>query len=401
MHVCLITSGRPSEVYGGEEKFTILLRNWLTEHGQYVTIIGRKLFGVEVIESEDSSGIELNMKETHSRTLPIPYPMYMVCMLITSLLFTLHVILIHRKSRISIIHAQDTGYGGLSAIIAAKILGVPVIISSHGVRHSTLTKTLKDNPMSSFLLLFEHWLDIVTSKHADLAIVVASSHKHVFANLGIQEAKIKAIPIGINVDNFKSDEEVRKAVRRELNVQNGILLGFVGRFSMEKNLLTLLESFVQALKYANKMKLVLIGTGPIENRLRTLCHVRGIDDKVIFTGIRYDIDRLLSAIDIFLLPSYEEGCPTALLEAMASGKAIVSSNIASVQDIVKHGEEALLVDPNSAKELKEAILLLYNRLDLRVKLGNKAKEKAKFYDVDEVCKRVLTIYEELIQRNRD
>lgn len=385
--------------YGGEQKDTISLRKWLIEHDQNVTLVGRKLFGVKVIESDDSFGIDLNTKVTPLRTLHLPYSMYIPCMLIISLLFTLHVISINRKSRISVIHAQDTGYGGLSAIISAKILRVPVIISSHGVRYATLTRILKGTHMRSLLLLFEHWLDIITSKNADLISVDIPSHKRVFANLDMKKDKIKVVPAGINVDNFKLGEEVRKAVRRELNVKNGILLGFVGRFSMEKNLFTLLESFAQAVKYADKMKIVLIGTGPIEDRLRTLCHVRGIDGKVIFTGVRYDIDRLLSAIDVFLLPSYEEGCSTALLEAMASGKAIVSSNIPGVWDIVKNGEEAILVDPNSASELKEAILLLYDRSDLRVKLGNKAKEKAEFYDVEESWKRVLTIYEELIQRN--
>lgn len=398
MHICLITSTRAFEAfYGGEQRFTLSLRNWLIEHGQNVTIVGRKLFGVKIIGSD----IKLNTKIAPVRTLLLPYPMYMLGMLITSMAFVLRVISLNRRSRISVIHAHDTGYGGLSAIISAKLLRVPIIISSHGVRYASLTKTLRGTPVRSLVLLFEHWLDVVTSKRADLVSVVAPSHKHVFAKLGIQKNKIKVTPIGIDVANFKFDDEARKAVRRELNVQDNFLTGFIGRFSQEKNLFTLLESFAQASKYADKMKLALVGTGPIENRLRTLCHVRGIDDKVIFTGIRYDIGRLLSALDIFLLPSYEEGCPTALLEAMAAGKAIVSSNIASVQDIVKHGDEAILVDPNSVEELKKAILLLYENSDLIVKLGNKAKEKAESYDIDEVCRHVLTMYEELIQRKHD
>lgn len=393
MHVCLITSTRPFEAFGGEQKFTISLRNWLVEHGQNVTIVGRKLFGVKVIGSD----IEPNTKITPIRTLLLPYPIYVLCMLITTLAFTLHLISINRKSRISVIHAQDTGYGGLSAIVSARLLKVPVVISSHGVRYASLAKVLEKTPMRSLALLFEHWLDVVTTKSADLVAVVAYSHRHIFANFGVEKDRIKVIPVCVNIDDFKPREEVRKAARLELDIQDGILIGFVGRFSMEKNLFTLLESFERALKYSDKMKLVLVGTGPLEDRLRTVCHARGIDGKVIFTGIRYDVDRLLSAVDIFLLPSYEEGCPTALLEAMASGKAIVSSNIPSVQDIVENGEEAILVDPNSVEELKEAILLLYEHSDLRVKLGSKAKEKAKFYTIGEVCRRVLTIYEGLIR----
>ena len=396
LHICLITSGRPSEVfYGGEEKFTISLRNWLLNQGHNVTVVGRKLFGVTVTGSYDTLHVETGIEPVPPRVLRLPYPMYILCMLITSLFITLQVMSINRKSRISIIHAQDTGYGGLSAIMSAKILRVPVIISSHGVRHVILSKAL--NGISGRLsLLFEHWLDLITTKRADLMIAVSASVEEYFARLGVEKGKITTIPIGIEISKFKVSEEVREALREELGIQNDVVIGFVGRFSVEKNPFTLLEAFAEASRHADKMVLIFVGTGPVEGKLRMLSYDRGINDKIIFTGIRYDINRLLSAFDIFILPSYTEGCPTAMLEAMASGKAIIASDIPSIREIVRNGKEAILVNPYDAEELKRATLLLYNNPSLRIKLSRKARERAELYDVDRVYGQILNVYENLI-----
>jgi len=396
MHICLITSGRPFEAFpSGEGKFALSLRDWIIEHDLNVTIVGRKLFGVQVVKSNDSPRVEPSTRLTRPRALPLPYPMFIVCMLITSLLFTMRILAVNRRSRISIIHAQDTGYGGLSAVVSAKMLKVPVVLSSHGIRHVTIYNALK-GVSRGLSFPFERWLDAVTSRNADSVVVLASSQKTVFASLGVKNSKMKMIPTGVDVSSFRALRGVRQAVRQELGVSDDVVIGFVGRFFAEKNLFTLLESFAQASKCADKLKLILVGTGPLEEQLRTFCHELNINDRVVFTGFRDDVNRMLSALDVFVLPSYTEGCPTALLEAMASGKAIISSNIQSIKEIVRHGKEAILVDPYDAEELKQAILLLYNNSNLRAELGHNAEKRAGVYNIHEVCGQVLKLYKELI-----
>ena len=397
MHICLITSSRPFEVvFGGEERFTISLGKWLINQGYNVTIVGRKFFGVEVVRgSYNAPPVESKIKRVHPRALLLPYPMFILTMLVTSLLFVLHVIAINRKSKISAIHAQDTGYGGLSAIISAKVLRVPVILSSHGLRYHTLSNALKgiSAPLS---LRWEYCLDVFTSKHADMIINVSSSGEEFFAKIGVKKSRMKMIPIAIEINSLKVSEEVRQTMRKEFGSQNDVLVGFVGRLAPEKNLFTLIEAFVKALRHTDKMKLIIVGAGPMEGKLKMLSHDRGMNDKIVFAGIRYDVNELLSGLDIFTLPSYTEGCPTSLLEAMASGKAVVASDIPSIREIVRHGKEAILVNPYSVEELKQAILLLYDNADLRAELGRKAEEKAELYDVDRVYRQILNVYENLI-----
>jgi glycosyltransferase involved in cell wall biosynthesis len=310
----------------------------------------------------------------------------------------LHVVSVNRKSRIDLIHAQDTAYGGLAAIISAKILRIPVIISSHGIRYFTLKEVVKG--CSRLFLPFEYWLDAATVKNSNLVVTVSSQSRDFFSRF-VSANKIIVIPVGIETVLFEESKEVRKASRKSLNITGKyIAIGFVGRLSTEKNLFTLLEAFSKALDYNDKMKLVIIGAGPLKTKLDLFSRDKGFNDKIIFTGVRQDVNRLLSALDIFVLPSYTEGCPTSMLEAMAAGKAIIASDIASIREIVKNGE-AILVNPNDVDGFKKAIVHLYRDANLRESLGREAKETSKIYEAGEIYSRILKTYKELTASKKE
>lgn len=158
-------------------------------------------------------------------------------------------------------------------------------------------------------------------------------------------------------------------------------MGFVGRFSPEKNLEMLLEAFAETSKYVFDTKLILVGGGPIETSLRKLVHDKGIEDRVVFTGAKHDVSA--------------RGRPTSLLEAMSSCKAIVASNIPCIREIVKNDKEAILVNPNDIEELEQAILLLFNNEELRTRLGHNAAKRVRSYDVNVVYSRIVRTYEKL------
>jgi len=180
-----------------------------------------------------------------------------------------------------------------------------------------------------------------------------------------------------------------------------LTVGFVGRLCPQKNLGILLDAF-SSLHEDTKAnpKLVIVGDGPERSALAREAKRRGVDKQVVFTGAVSEGTKvkLLKSFDIFVLPSLYEGCPIALLEAMASAKAIISSDIPSVRQIVKHNEEAILVNPYDAQKLKKAILLLLNNAPLRTILGSKARKRAELYDTGAIFRRLLRIYEKLIRR---
>jgi len=343
------------------------------------------------------SKIEKNNKKIKKdvRYLNPPYLIYMLSRFVLDFLWVLKIISINKKTPIKLIHSQDTGYAGLAAIIAKKLLGIPVIISSHGIRHKTLEPSLSGK-LSKLLLKIEYTIDVFTAKRADCVITINNMAKKYYENL--TKRKIECVPVPIKFTNFKFLEKDREAIRKEFGFSEKTkVIGYVGRLSPEKNLFTLLSSIITIPKDYD-LKLMLVGAGPLENSLRNFVIENNIEDKVIFCGLRNDVRRILSALDIFVLPSYTEGLPLAMLEAMAASRAIICSNIAAHQELVDHNKESLLVDPNNQKEFKEAILLLCKNDLLREKLGNNAKLKASQFDEELIFPKILQLYQRLLEK---
>ncbi len=383
--------------YGGEEKFTTSLANWLVSRSHDVILMGSGFVGVKSKRLSDSHPIEEHDKDVipeHGkiRVLYPPYSIYLLSRLVQSLLWILKISSINLKSPITIIHAQDTGYAGLAAVLSGRFLRIPVVISSHGIRHKTLESTVRGR-LKKVLIKIEYKIDIFTIKNADNIIVVNPSIKNYFERL--TSKKIDYIPIGIKVRKFQFSETDRDLVRDELGIDKETkVIGFVGRFSHEKNLFTLLVAFANVVRDNSPMKLVLVGAaGPLESQIRENIRKSGIEDKVILCGIRYDINKMLSSFDIFVLPSYTEGLSVALLEAMACGRAIICSDIPANQQLVIHNKEALLVDPYDTNAFERAIRLLCNDDSLRIKLAKNARIKASQYEEEVVFPKILEYYE--------
>jgi glycosyltransferase involved in cell wall biosynthesis len=389
MNICLITSGRPLDVYGGEEKFTNSFGDWLSKRGINVTIVGRKLFGVIAVSPEDLLHDQKKSIANDPQVLRFPYFIYAIFLIFTSLLLTLKILAVNKKSRLTILHVQDTGYGGFSGIIAGKLLGIPVVVSSHGLRYKTIKDNLKG--VSKISLPFELALDGFVSRRANVLIIVSLSEKDFFINLKVKESKIVKIPIGIKISDFQFNEDERTNTRKQLNCELDLLIGFIGRLSPEKNVFSLLKAFAQASKLVD-IKLLIVGSGPVEQELKIFSRKQGLISKTIFTGAKTDIRRFLCSIDIFILPSFTEGCPTALLEAMTIGKPIIASNIPSVTDILQNGKDSILFSPSNIEELKRAILTLGLDSDLRERFSKVVKTVAKKYDINVVFPQILDVY---------
>ena len=397
LHICLLTSGRVFEMaYGGEERYTLSLGKWLVSRDHDVTVMGS---GFASIKSKRLSKLDIKedkkiiTKRKKLKVLYPPYIIYSLSRLVLSILWILKILSINIKFPITLIHAQDTGYSGLAALVSGKILGIPVIISSHGIRHKTIESRVQGR-FRKVLLKIEYNLDIFTINYAN--IVFADNHSIKSYLEQITKKKIDVSPTSIKLKNFEFSEANRTLIRKEIGIDEKIkVIGFVGRFAEAKNLLTLLISFNDVAQDDPLIKLVLVGAGSLESQLRDYVTKRGLEDRVIFYGVRYDINRVLASFDIFVLPSYTEGLSTALLEAMASGRAIICSDIPAHKELMTHNKEALIINPYKPEELKRAIQLLSSDDSLRLKLGHNAKIRVSQYDDDIVFPKILQYYETL------
>jgi len=394
--ICILSQNRIFETPYGEEQFIISLGTWLTKQDHKVVLMGSTFSGIQTKYLSKNYNEEKKKEENKKiRAVFPPWSIYMSSRLFLSLLWFMKILIINIKTPINLIHAQDTGYSGLAGIFAAKILGIPVVLSSHGIRHKTIEPKIR-GIFSGILRNLEYKLDIFTIKNANSVIAVSPSVKNYYEK--IIKKKLDVIPISIKTKDFEFSVKNRNSLRNELGIEkNAKVIGFVGRLSPEKNILTLLMAFNEAVK-ESPLTLILTGTGFSEPQLKEYVKNQKINDKVIFCGLRRDIPRILSAIDIFVLPSFTEGLPTALLEAMASGRAIICSNIPAHKPLIEHNKDGLFFDPHESEQLKQAILKLSSNNSLRETFGNNAKIKVMEYDEEKVYPKIMEHYTKLLNK---
>lgn len=369
----------------------------MQKHNLDIVIIGTTFTGVQDVFLSREAIVQIpKNKGKKVRVLNPPYAIYLLSRLYFSLLYFFKIRAIHKKSIIKLIHAQDTGHSGFPAVIAGKIMNIPVVVSSHGIRHKSLQPILTGR-LGKILLKFEYALDIFSIKHADGVIAVNPEIQKYYEKL--IDKKIEYIPNPVKMKDFVFSSTDRNLFRKELGMEKQIVLvGYVGRLSPEKNLITLINSFAKAIRSNPNLRLVIVGTGSQESQLKEEVVKNYLEDKVIFCGQREDIVKILSGLDIFVLPSYHEGLSSALLEAMSCERAIICSNIPGNHALITHSKEGLLVNPDNAEEITDAIRLLSIDDCLRTTLGNNAKNKVMDYDEDIVFPKILHYYSTLIQK---
>ncbi len=160
----------------------------------------------------------------------------------------------------------------------------------------------------------------------------------------------------IDSEKFRYSEKRRLEMRKKLKVENDFVIIFVGRLDPQKNPLFLLEIFAEIKKVVGNAKLLIVGDGILKDSIRNKIEALGIGESVMMLGTRSDIDDLLQAADIFLLPSIFEGLGIVLIEAQASGiKAYTSKKVVPDEAKITDLLEFVSLD-NSAEEWAKVII---------------------------------------------
>lgn len=225
------------------------------------------------------------------------------------------------KERYDIIHCNMNSAVMLYPLIAAKLAKTPIIIShSH---NSSSDKGVIKNVLHSInknfipLLANEFWACSKTAGEWFYSKKILAG-KH-----------FKVVNNAIDMKKFTYDANIRNSKRNELGILNSEkVVGHVGRFNKQKNHEFLIKVFNEYLKVDKNLKLVLVGSGPLENNIKNMINELKLEDKVIFLGGRTDVNELYCAFDYFVMPSLYEGLPLVGVEAQATGlPCVFSSNI--------------------------------------------------------------------------
>ena len=255
------------------------------------------------------------------------------------------------KGNYQIVHSNMNALS-VFPLFAAYLAGVPVRILHN---HSTDTKaeplrTFVKHLLRPFARLFanEYW---ACSKLAG---------EWMYGKQAVADGRVTIINNAIDLKQFAFDEVKRNKLRKELGLQDCFVIGHVGRFMKQKNHDFLVDIFAEVVKKQDNAKLLLIGDGPlreqIENKVKTL----GLDEKVIFTGVRSDVADLYNAMDVFVLPSFYEGLPVVGVEVQANGLPFLCSSNVTREILISDRIELLKLE-DGMKTWAEKILAYVNK----------------------------------------
>ncbi len=231
----------------------------------------------------------------------------------------------------------------------------------------------------------------------DRIIAISEGIKEVLIKSGIKENNISVVYSGIDLNRFDCALNLDELKREFKIIENKFIVGNIAHLADHKGHKYLIESAKIVLEQAPDTLFMIVGEGPLKFELQVSARKLGIKDKIIFTGFREEIPELLNIFDIFVLSSHKEGLCTSLMDAMAMRKAIVATDVGGIPEVVKDGQNGILVPPKDPKKLAEAILTLKKDEILREKMGEFGRKivEEKFSDSRMVINTEKIYYETL------
>ena len=258
-----------------------------------------------------------------------------------------------RREAVSLVHVlieRAVVYGGIAGLIAR----VPVVASQRNTR-----STMGSGLTFLYLLTLRH-----VARH-----IIPNAYQ---VEQWLRAQGVRGTPVTV-VHNGIPSERLRPVAERPVDA-SPVVICSVGRLASAVKGQPLLLEAVQALLRAGKsVRLLIVGSGPDEARLRERAGQLGVAEQVEWTGYLPDPMEAIERSDICVLASYNEGFPNVVVEYFAAGRPVVATAVGGVPEIVRQGENGLLVPPGSAGALSEALARLVDDSELRRRMGRNGR----------------------------
>jgi glycosyltransferase involved in cell wall biosynthesis len=208
------------------------------------------------------------------------------------------------------------------------------------------------------------------------------------------------IPIGVELERFRAP--VRGSFRAELGVSGSTpLIGVVGRLVPVKAVDLFLDAAARVARSHPDAQFVVLGGGELGPELRRRAADLGLGRTVRFLGFRSDLASVFADLDVLVLSSKNEGTPVTVIEALATGCAVVATAVGGVPDLLRGGECGVLVAPGDADALAAAVGRLIDDPERRRRLGASGRDRAwGSFEVGSMVGRIAALYEELLREKR-
>ncbi len=296
------------------------------------------------------------------------------------------------RERPSIVHTH-TSKPGILGRWAAKMAGVPIIVHTpHG--HVFFGHF---GPLASrFFLMIERYTASIT----DCMVPLSEGERNDYIAFSVSNPdKMVTVHSGVEIDRYMTAEVDIEDKKRSLGLNpKGLVVGTVGWLLPIKGPMYLLNAMARVWQSHPETSLVFVGKGDLEKELREEALRMEASGRVSFLGWRDDIPEIMQILDIFVLPSLNEGMGRVLVEAMAAGKPVVASRVGGIPDLVKHGQNGLLVEPGDITGLSVAIRKLLIDKKMQDEMGMKGRTMAQNFGVEKMIEKIDALYSSLHQK---
>ncbi|RKY42211.1 MAG: hypothetical protein DRP85_03665 [Candidatus Makaraimicrobium thalassicum] len=290
-----------------------------------------------------------------------------------------------RDGGFHILHAQ-TRVAQVLGYFAGRITRVPFVSTCHGFfKYRRLSRRF-----------FPCWGEKVIA-------ISKSVRKHLLEDFCLSSGRVVLIYNGIELERYIAGRVTRDhdLIRSMGLAGDTAIIGAVGRLSSVKGFKYLISAFKDVISRdrsvpAGGVRLLIVGEGPEKGILQEQIRKLGIADSVFLTPGSMPLEKYLSLLDIFCLPSVHEGLGLSLMEAMAAGRACIASDVGGLSELITSEENGILVPPKDPKALMAAILRLLKDDRFRRRLGDNARKKAAdSFSINESVAQTLEVYREV------
>ncbi|HSB78721.1 MAG TPA: glycosyltransferase [Candidatus Methylomirabilis sp.] len=300
---------------------------------------------------------------------------------------------IFRDVRPDLVHTHLAKAGALGRV-AARLSGVPLSV------HTFHGHVLEGYFHPAVARIFR-WIEQRLARGTERIVSISPRLRDDILAMGIgRPEQMEVIPLGLDLRRFRGTRSAR--LREALGLPLGTpLLGIVGRLVPIKDHPTLFQAM--ALLEANEgaPHLAVVGDGERRMELQRLASSLHLHSRIHFLGWRNDLEAILGELDVVICCSRNEGTPLALIEAMAAGVPVLSTDVGGVGDVVVHGETGWLVPPGDPQALAQAVRHLVAAPALRARLAAAGQAAAlQRYGVEELIRRTEALYASLVKEKQ-
>jgi polysaccharide deacetylase family protein (PEP-CTERM system associated) len=297
-----------------------------------------------------------------------------------------------RTGQYDVVHTHGSKARVLGRMAGSVCPSVRIVETAHGWPFY--------DTMPSHLRKLYVFLEKIGMYRSDVSIVVSPRDARKAASHGIHSVEdYRVIRSGVSYEAFIESRGSGEKAREALGLKAGMpVVGSVMRFCSEKAPGVFVEVASKILEKRPDVTFVLVGNGPLFVETRKLVASKGIGDRFLFTGDRNDVHLILPAFDVFLITSRTEGLPRTLLESLAAGIPVVSTDVGGVGELLKEGRNGILCPEGASGPLADGVLRILSEPGLAARLLERVDEDLEPFSAQRMVEDLYSLYTDVVNR---